>query len=90
MSSITAAVVGVVLNLAIWFVLHTVFGSIRDLYFLGIHLQIPVWHTADIPSLCIAIVAMLALFRFKLGMITTIAVCVGLGILYQLLRALLG
>jgi chromate transporter len=79
MSSITAAVVGVVLNLAIWFGLHTVFGSIRDLYVWGMHLQIPVWHTAEIPSLCIAVVAMLALFRFKVGMITTIAACAGLG-----------
>ena len=30
MSSITAAIVGVVLNLAVWFALHTVFGSVRD------------------------------------------------------------
>ena len=35
MSSITAAIVGVVLNLAVWFALHTVFGSLRDVYILG-------------------------------------------------------
>ena len=72
MSSITAAIVGVVLNLAVWFALHTVFGSIRDVYILGARLQIPLWNTINIPTLLIAIFAMLAIFRFKLGVIQTI------------------
>jgi chromate transporter len=90
MSSITAAVVGVVLNLAAWLALNTIFGSLRDVYVLGAHLQIPVLHTANLPSLCIAIVALLALFRFKIGMIYTIAGCAGLGVAYHVIRMLIG
>jgi chromate transporter len=90
MSSITAAVVGVVLNLAAWLALNTIFGSLRDVYILGAHLQVPVLETVNLPSLCIAIVALLALFRFKVGMIYTIAGCAGLGVAYHVCRMLIG
>ncbi len=86
MSSITAAIVGVVLNLAVWFALHTVFGSLRDVHVLGGHLQIPVWNTINIPAALIAIFAMLAIFRFKLGVVLTIGCSAMLGIVYHLLR----
>jgi chromate transporter len=83
MSGITAAVMGVVLNLAVWFALHTLFGSIRDVHFLGAHLLVPVWDTINVPTLLIALFAMLALFRFKLGMMTTIGCSAALGLLYH-------
>lgn len=90
MSSITAAVVGVVLNLAVWFALNTIFGSLRDVYVLGAHLQVPVLGTTNVPSLVIAIAALLALFRFKIAMIYTIAGCAGLGVAYHVVRMLVG
>ncbi|MGO9572114.1 MAG: chromate efflux transporter [Desulfomonilaceae bacterium] len=86
MSSITAAIVGVVLNLAVWFALHTIFGSIQDVRILGGHLQVPVWNTVNIPSLFIAVFAMLAIFRLKLGMIPTIGCSAAIGIIYHLFR----
>jgi len=84
MSGITAAVMGVVLNLAVWFALHTLFGSIRDVHFLGAHLLVPVWDTINVPTLLIALFAMLALFRFKLGMMTTIGCSAALGLLHHI------
>jgi chromate transporter len=86
MSSITAAIVGVVLNLAVWFALHTVFGFLRDVHIFWGHLQIPVWSTINIPSLFIAVFAMLAIFRFKLSVIKTIGCSAMLGIVYHLFR----
>ena len=86
MSGITAAVMGVVLNLAVWFALHTIFGSIGEMHILGAHLLVPVWNTINVPTLLIAVIAMLALFRFKLGMMTTIGCCAALGVLYNALR----
>jgi len=86
MSGITAAVLGVVLNLAVWFALHTIFGSIRDVYAFGAHLLVPAWDTINVPTLLIAIFAVLALFRLKLGMMTTIGCCAALGVLYTALR----
>jgi chromate transporter len=90
LSSITAAVVGVVLNLAVWFALHTLFGTVRDASFLGAHVLVPVPHTVNLPALGIAIVAVLALFRFKIGMIHTLAGCAALGFAYHLGRSLVG
>jgi chromate transporter len=86
MSSITAAVVGVVLNLAVWLALNTIFGSLRDVYFYGAHLQIPFLKTINTPSLFIAVFAMLAIFRFKLSVIKTIGCSVGLGVIYNLFK----
>ncbi len=86
MSSITAAVVGVILNLAVWFALHTLFGSLRDVQFLGAQVHIPVFATVNLPSLGIAIVALLALFRFKIGIMYTLAGCACLGIVFHACR----
>jgi chromate transporter len=76
---------GVVLNLAVWFALHTIFGSIRDVYALGAHLLFPVWSTLNVPTLLLAVFAMLAIFRLKLGMMKTIGISAGLGVVYHLL-----
>jgi chromate transporter len=89
MSAITAAIVGVVLNLAVWFALHTAFGSLRDVSIFGVHLQIPAWSTINAPSLLITAFAMLAIFRFKVGIITTIGLSAGIGIFYHLLISLI-
>ncbi len=86
MSSITAAIVGVVLNLAVWFGLHTVFGSLRDVHVFGGSLQVPIWSTINIPALLIAAFAMIAIFRFKLGVIPTIGGSAALGVVYHWLR----
>jgi chromate transporter len=76
----------VVLNLAVWFALHTAFGALRDVRVLGGHLQIPVWNTIQLPSLFIAAFALVAIFRFKLSVIKTIGCSAMLGILYHLIR----
>jgi chromate transporter len=47
LSGITAAVVGVVLNLALWFSLVCVFGQLDETRTLGIRLYQPEWVTAD-------------------------------------------
>jgi chromate transporter len=85
LSGITAAVMGVVLNLAVWFGLHTIFGSIRDVHLWGAHLLVPVWGSINIPTLPLAVFAMLAIFRLRLGMMKTIGISAGLSVVYHLL-----
>ena len=87
MSSITAAIVGVVLNLAVWFALHTAFGSLREVQFFRGYLQVPIWNTINVPAVLIGVFAVLAIFYFKLGMIRTIGFSAALGVLYNLLRS---
>jgi len=69
LSAITGAVVGVILNLAVWFALHSLFGQLVEIRSLGLSLNIPVWNTINLATLAIMLAAMVAIFRFKVGMI---------------------
>jgi len=84
LSAITAAVVGVVLNLAVWFGLHTLFGTVNDLRGLGLRLLAPDWASVSWPSVALAVGAAVALFRLKAGMLLTLGASAGLGLLYVL------
>ena len=64
--------VGVIANLAIWFALHTLFAEVQLRHLLGMTLQAPVLKTLNFPALALSIAAIIALFRFKLGMIGTL------------------
>jgi chromate transporter len=86
LGAITAAVVGVILNLAVWFALHVLFGELAPMSKWGLTLDIPVVATINIPSLVLTVGAMLAIFRFKVGMIPTLAGAAVLGVLYHLAR----
>jgi chromate transporter len=88
LSAITAAVVGVILNLAIWFALHTLFGRVDERNLSGLVLQIPVISTLDLGALVLALAALLALFRFKIGMITTLLGCSAAGVALYFVRGL--
>jgi len=81
LSAVTAAVVGVVLNLAIWFAIHTLFGEAGEARYAPLQLRwfAPDWNTLSWPSLAIAMVAALVLFRTKWGMFAALAAGVLLG-----------
>ena len=72
LSAITACVVGVVLNLSIWFATHAVFGSVNESHRFGMRFLIPNWTTVDFVALLIAVASFIAIFRFKIGMIRTL------------------
>jgi len=82
LSTITAAVVGVILNLAVWFFLHVIFGELREAYPWGMRLLIPEWDTFRWAPFVIAAGAFLALFRFKQGMIRVLATSTVIGLIY--------
>jgi chromate transporter len=73
LSAITAAVVGVILNLAIWFAVHTVFRATRHIGGFGLSFDAPIPTSLDVWSFVLALGAALAIFRFKIGMIPTLA-----------------
>jgi chromate transporter len=73
LSAITAAVVGVILNLAIWFGIHTIFREVRTMAWGPFSLDAPVWGSVDGWALLLSAAAILAMFRFKLGMLPTLA-----------------
>ncbi len=85
LSAITAAVVGVILNLALWFSLHVLFSTVTETFIGPVRLFVPDLATIDWVSLLIAIAAFTALFRYKVSMLVTLAGAAGLGLLYHLL-----
>jgi chromate transporter len=86
LSTITAAVVGVILNLAIWFGLHTYFGQVDERRMFGMVLQIPILDTLNVAALVLSLAAMLALFRYKIGMIPTLIGSSIIGVILHLAR----
>ena len=72
---ITAAVVGVVLNLAVWFALHVVFRGE------------PALASLDPVALAIAVAALLAMLRFHVGMLPTLAASALLGVITRWIAA---
>jgi chromate transporter len=83
LAGITAAVVGVVLNLAIWFSLHTLFGVVDERRLGPLVLQVPAWSTFDAAAAAITALAALATLRFHVGMLRLIAACAALGVVWR-------
>jgi chromate transporter len=77
MSAITAAVVGVILNLAVWLAMHTLFGTVTVLSAGPLHIDVPVLTTLVLPSAVLAAAAAFALFRLK----STVPLTLGLSAL---------
>jgi chromate transporter len=80
LSAITAAVVGVILNLSIWFALHTVFRDTFPVRSFGLSFDAPVLSSIDLPALALAVAAATAIFRFNIGMLTVLAASCGAGL----------
>ncbi|MEX0853496.1 MAG: chromate efflux transporter [Bauldia sp.] len=85
LAAITAAVVGVILNLAIFLSLHVLFGRVGVLSVGPFRPAWPVWSTLDPTALALFAVAAVALFRFKAGIVVTLALSSGLGLAVKLL-----
>ena len=82
LAAITAAVVGVILNLAIWFALHTLFGEVREVRGFGMAVAIPNPVTINLPALVLTVAAILGVFRLKIGVVRVLAACSAAGCLY--------
>ncbi len=75
LSAVTAAVVGVILNLAVWFALHSWFREVRPVRTLGLAFDAPVLLSVDPWAVALSIAAGVAIFRFRTGMIPTLLAC---------------
>ncbi|WP_448043920.1 chromate efflux transporter [Bradyrhizobium liaoningense] len=84
LSAITAAVVGVILNLSIWFALHTLFRETVPVHVFPLNFDMPVLTSVDVPALVLSIAAATAIFRFKLGMLTVLAGSCAAGVALRL------
>jgi chromate transporter len=81
LSCITAAVVGVILNLAIWFAVHTLFDDVADSRIGIVRLLIPDWQSWNGAATVIAAGAFVAMFRLHWSMLRTLVASVVLGLI---------
>ncbi|HEU5076623.1 MAG TPA: chromate efflux transporter [Polyangiaceae bacterium] len=85
LSAITAAVVGVILNLSIWFGMHVVFARVTEHSYGPLHLSVPDPSSIDPAAATLAALAMLAMLRFKVGLPKTLIASALLGAAWKLL-----
>ncbi|WP_376870914.1 chromate efflux transporter [Albirhodobacter sp. R86504] len=83
LSAVTAAVVGVVLNLAIWFSIHVIWRQVRVVDAGPVSLELPVLASIDVEAAALSICALIAVFRFKLGIPAVLAGAAGIGLLLR-------
>src|SRR6266849_4216045 len=88
LSAITAAVCGVILNLAIWFAIHTIFRETLPVHGYGLSFDMPMLASVNLWALALSIAAIIAIFRFKVGMIPTLVACSAVGVVLHLAGAL--
>jgi chromate transporter len=84
LTAITAAVVGVILNLSIWFALHTVFRETSPMRSFGLSFDMPVWSSMDVAALVLAVAASTAVFRFNMGMLTVLSGACAAGVVLRI------
>ncbi len=86
LSAVTAAIVGVILNLSVWFAVHAAFRRVAPFAFGPLRFDWPVWTSLDPLALLLAAGALVAMLRFRLGMGWTLAGCALLGAIGTWLR----
>jgi chromate transporter len=79
LSAITAAVVGVILNLAVWFAVHSIFHATIPIRAFPLAFDAPQLRSLDPWAFTLAVAAAIAIFRFKVGMIPTLVACCAAG-----------
>ena len=87
LSAITAAIVGVIANLSLWFALHVLFREVGELHFGPVRIYWPEWSSFDWRTAVIGFGAAILLFRFKVNIIKMLAVAAVAGIVLNLLAA---
>jgi len=80
LTAITAAVVGVIMNLALWFGLHVLFRQVGPVSLGPLSPDLPVLASLDWRAALLALAAMVAMLRFKIGMIPVLAACALAGV----------
>jgi chromate transporter len=80
LSGITAAVVGVIANLAVYFAVHTLFRETKTVDRSVLSLELPDLTTFRPVALAIALIAAVLIFRLKWSVLRTLGVCAALGL----------
>ena len=84
LSAVTAAVVGVILNLAIWFAIHVIWREVATVRAGPLAMELPILGSIDWAAAAMSALALYAVFRLKLGMATVLIGAAALGLMAHL------
>jgi len=87
LSAITAAVVGVIANLALYFAVHTLFADVDDQRWGPLRLLVPDLATVSPRAVAIALLGFVLLFVFRRGVLPTLGICAVVGASLHLVAA---
>jgi chromate transporter len=85
LATITASVVGVVLNLAVALALHTLFTRVGERTLGPARLPVPELASVDLFAVALAVAAFVAMRRFKVGIIPVVVASAAIGLVWKLL-----
>ncbi len=83
LGAVTAAVVGVIANLALWFGLRVLFREMAAMRLGPVVVDLPAPASLDQAAAALAVLAALCLFLFKLGVLRTLGIAAAAGFLLQ-------
>ena len=83
LAAITAVVVGVIANLALWFALNLLFRQTSHFAWGPVDLQLPQLASAHLPAIVLASLACIMLFGLKLRMLSMLGLCALLGMAWR-------
>jgi len=86
LSAITAAVVGVILNLSIWFMLHVFFEKISDVQFGPINLLWPNFSYINVPAIFLTSISIWLIIRLKWNIALVLLINASLALLQSLIN----
>jgi chromate transporter len=87
LAGVTAAVVGVILNLSVWFALHVIFGAVTATWHGPVRLWTPVPASLNIEALSLSVLAAVLLFGLRLGIAGTLAVTAVAALAWSLVQS---
>ena len=84
---VTAAIVGVILNLSLWFALHVLFDRVEDRWYGPLRLWTPDPASLNVDALLLAVLAAILLLWLRAGIVTTLALTAATAIAWSLLAS---
>ncbi|EAQ24706.1 chromate efflux transporter [Roseovarius sp. 217] len=85
LTAVTAAVVGVILNLAIWFAVHVIWRQVARIETWPLSLELPVLASIDWAAAAMSLLTLVAVFRLQLGMVTVLGGAATVGLVLHLI-----
>ncbi len=87
LAAVTAAVVGVILNLTVWFALNVLFGRVTETWFGPLRLYLPDLALVNWIAVVLTGLAIWLMFWRHVGIIATLGICGGLAVVWHAIAA---